>query len=164
MPAAGLRGFILEEAEVDCVRDFAEEGGEIEVGRSVLGWIDAEKEEVVDATLVDRGGKVLDGSGVAGVGFDWLRVVPMLPRALLIALTSVWSGAGVSGPARTIERPVFAARSAAHSVTQSALMAAFDSGKALATAARFASLVLAATARANWRVNSPSSDALQRRR
>ena len=73
MPAAGLRGFILEKAKVDCVRDFAEEGGEIEVGWSVLGWINAEQEEVVNAALVDRGGKVFDGSGVAGVGFDWLK-------------------------------------------------------------------------------------------
>ena len=73
MPAAGLRGFILEKTEVNRVRDFAEKSGEIEVCRSVLGWIDAEQEEVVDATLIDRGGKVFDGSGVAGVGFDWLE-------------------------------------------------------------------------------------------
>ena len=60
--------------------------------------------------------------------FTGASVAPMLPRAELMAFARAWTGAGVSGPVTTIERPGFAARSAAHSLTQAGSMEDSDFG------------------------------------
>ena len=60
VPAAGFCCFILEETEVNGVRDFRKESGEVEIGRGVLSRVATEDDECFDATIVDGGREVVD--------------------------------------------------------------------------------------------------------